>query len=318
MSAGGVHHVKVSVGEADQRLDRWVKQHYPDVAYGRLAKWLRTGQMRVDGKRAKPGQRLEAGQEVRVPPMGEASESGPARAPRREVDAEAAADLRTRVLFSDDRIIVLDKPAGLAVQGGTGTTMHLDAMLDALRFGAAERPRLVHRLDRDTSGVLVLARDAATARHLTGLFRGRDMEKVYWALVAGIPTPPEGRIEMALEKRGGRGAEKMRQSDEGQHAVTDFRVLERHGKRVAWLDLRPRTGRTHQLRAHCAAIGTPILGDGKYGGRDAFLPDLPRRLHLHARSLSFPDPETGRTLSFTAPLDEVLTASWRRFGFIPD
>ncbi len=312
-----VRHVDVGAGDDTVRLDRWLRRTLPDVPYGQLAKWLRTGQIRVDGRRAKPGQRLAAGQTVRLPPI-TVSEPTPAATPA-PVDAAAAADLQARVLYRDDWLIALNKPSGLAVQGGSKTTRHLDAMLDALRFEAAEKPRLVHRLDKDTSGVLLLARDAATARAMTAQFRHRDVVKIYWALVAGVPAETEGRIDLSLAKTPGRGGEKMRPAKGGgQSAVTRYAVVDRAGQRVAWLALNPLTGRTHQLRAHCAALGTPIVGDGKYGGKAAFIAGLPNKLHLHARSLTFPHPETGARMEIVAPLSGHCADSWAKLGFAPD
>lgn len=312
-----VRHIDIGAADDDVRLDRWLRRTLPDVPYGQLAKWLRTGQIRVDGRRAKPGQRLAQGQTVRLPPVDGAAAT--ALAPVTPVDAATADELRARVIYRDDALIALNKPSGLAVQGGTKTTRHLDAMLDALRFGAPERPRLVHRLDKDTSGVLLLARDAATARLLTALFRHREVEKVYWALVAGVPAEEEGRIDVALRKTGGRGGEKMRPAEDGgQSAVTRYAVVDQAGSKAAWLILRPLTGRTHQLRAHCAALGTPIIGDGKYGGKEAFLAGLPRKLHLHARALVFPHPASGKRTEIVAPLEGHCADSWATLGFAAD
>ncbi len=312
-AASGVRHVEVAPDDDGVRVDRWFKRHYPDIGYGQLAKWLRTGQVRVDGSRAKPGGRLSAGQQLRLPPMAGAAEQSGNRP--RPVDDGAADELRARVLYRDDALIAINKPAGLAVQGGTKTPRHLDGMLDALRFDAPDRPRLVHRLDKDTSGLLILARNRQAARALSKEFQGRTMEKMYWALVLGVPDIEAGTIDAPLAKRGDAGSERMQFTDEGQHAETDYRILEQAAQRLTWLELRPRTGRTHQLRAHCAAMGNPILGDGKYGGRDSFLPGLPKRLHLHARSLVLSHPETGERLELAAPLDDELAASWKFVGF---
>lgn len=307
----------VAADEDGLRLDRWFRRHYPDLPHGRLEKLVRTGQVRVDGRRAKSNLRLAAGQMVRVPPSARAPQ--PAKAESRAAPPVAPRDARMlagRVLYRDDDVIVLDKPAGLAVQGGTGTQRHLDAMLDALRFGA-ERPRLVHRLDRDTSGVLLLARTAHAAARLTAAFRSRAARKVYWAAVAGVPHPLEGRIDLRLAKEGGPMGERVAADEEGgQRAVTRYRVADRAGKRAAWLVLEPETGRTHQLRVHAAALGTPILGDGKYGGRDAFLKggSVSSKLHLHARAIRLPHPRGGQ-IEVAAPLPEHMAATWRFFGF---
>ena len=303
---------EVAWDEADIRLDRWFKRHFPELGHGRLEKLLRTGQVRIDGNRAKAGERLQPGQQIRIPPLGD-KVARPSRPPVSAADAHA---LRASVLHQDDDIIAIDKPAGLAVQGGSKTTRHLDAMLDALREKGGERPRLVHRLDRDTSGVLVLARSAPAAARLGKLFRGRRVTKLYWALVVGDPDREEGRIDLALAKRPGPRGEQMAGDAHGQAAVTDFKLIDRVGRQAAWLALRPLTGRTHQLRVHCAAMGTPILGDGKYGGGDAFLAgdDISKALHLHARSLTLPK-RGGGELQITAPLPPHMAETWRMFGF---
>jgi 23S rRNA pseudouridine955/2504/2580 synthase len=313
-----VQTLTVGPEEADIRLDRWFKRHFPELGHGRLEKLLRTGQVRVDGRRVQAGLRLAAGQLIRVPPLGEPPPPRPQPKPAPEPSERDLRALQDAILYRDEAVLAINKPAGLAVQGGTGLDRHLDAMLDGLRLGAAERPRLVHRLDRDTSGVLLLARTARAATELTAAFRRKECRKIYWAIVVGVPRPPAGRIDLALSKRPGRGGERMELDEEGKHAVTAYRVLDHAGREAAWLELSPLTGRTHQLRAHCAAIGTPILGDGKYGGAKAFLPgrELARCLHLHARSLALPRPD-GRIISITAPLPAHIAASWRFFGFNP-
>ena len=316
--------IEVAPDETGLRLDRWFRRHFPALGHGRLEKLLRTGQVRIDGKRIKAGARLEAGQQVRVPPN--AQSDAPAPEPRPvliEVGADEVAALRDRVIFRDDDLIVLDKPSGLAVQGGSGVHRHLDAMLDGLSFGAAERPRLVHRLDRDTSGVLLLARNARAAAELGTAFRDRLVPKVYWALVAGVPTPRRGEITVALGKAGPAGRERMRENaTSAKPAATRYAVRKTAGPGVAWLALEPLTGRTHQLRAHCASLGTPILNDGKYGGRAAYLDaiDASKRLHLHARALLLPAKLLGmaRSRRFEAPLPAHMAATWQRLGFDPN
>jgi 23S rRNA pseudouridine955/2504/2580 synthase len=231
-----------------------------------------------------------------------------------------AAMLQAAILHRDDAVIALNKPPGLAVQGGTRSERHLDGLLDALRFGYAERPRLVHRLDKDTSGVLVVARTAAAAAFLTRAFRDKTTRKTYWALAVGRPQPAQGRISLALAKKDGRDGERVRADpDQGKHAVTYYCVVDSAGERASWLALLPVTGRTHQLRAHCAAIGVPILGDPKYGGAGAHLAGAPnaRQLHLHARELSIPHPDGG-ILRVTAPLPPHMRQSWEFFGFPAD
>ncbi len=319
----GVQQVAVEAAASGQRLDRWFKQHFPQITHGRLEKMLRKGEIRVDGRRAKASERLEAGQTVRVPPLPDTPP--PAPDPDAAASAVSARDrdaLQAAVLYRDDNVIALDKPAGLAVQGGSGQTRHLDGMLDALRFGADERPRLVHRLDRDTSGVLLLARNAPTARALTAAFRGKDTQKVYWALVAGVPQERRGVIDLPLSKQAkGQGEAMSADSDDGKPARTLFQVVENYRRAASWLVLLPLTGRTHQLRVHCAAMGTPIVGDGKYGGREAFPEALakagapPKMLHLLARELALPDPEDGTTLRVTAPLPPHMAATWQALKF---
>jgi 23S rRNA pseudouridine955/2504/2580 synthase len=308
----------VTVGEADGtlRLDRWFRRHYPGLAHGRLEKLLRTGQVRVDGKKAKSGDRVSPGMAIRVPPLSEPAQfpEGPAR-----VRPQDEALLRSLVIHRDELAIVLNKPPGLAVQGGSGTTRHVDGLLDALRFGHAERPRLVHRLDKDTSGVLLIARTAASAAFFTRAFRDKTTRKIYWAIVAGLPNPRQGKIDLSLAKGAGKGGERVRPDDDGKDAVTYYRVIDAAGDKASWLALLPLTGRTHQLRAHCAAIGTPILGDGKYGGAAAHIPGgaAEHRLHLHARSLAIPHP-AGFTLEITAPLPAHMRRMWDFLGFAAD
>lgn len=317
----GVQTLLVTADEAGLRLDRWFKRRFPQLSHGRLEKWLRTGQVRVDGKRVKAGQRLEAGQTVRVPPLGEEKAPSSDQPKAMRISDTDRMELEGRVLHRDDLVLVLDKPAGLAVQGGTNTDKHLDGMLDLLRFGAAERPRLVHRLDRDTSGVLVLARTAKAAAKLTEAFRSKEARKLYWALVVGVPQIPEGRIDLRLAKLPGRAGEKVGvDEDEGKRAITLYRMVDRAGRRAAWLAMEPLTGRTHQLRVHAAeALGTPIHGDGKYGGKEAFLeaPGLSRKLHLHARAIRIPHP-AGGLLEVTAPLPEHMRRTWDFLGFSED
>jgi len=307
--------VTVDTQDGSLRLDRWFKRHYPGLGHGRLEKLLRTGQVRVDGKRARASDRVEPGQAIRVPMLNDLSP--PSRpAPMRPRPADHAM-LREAILHRDEALIVLNKPPGLAVQGGTATERHLDGLLDELRFGSGERPRLVHRLDKDTSGILVIARTAAAAVFLTRAFREKETRKIYWAVVVGLPRLRQGRIDLALAKSPGRGGERVRAgTEEGRHAITYYRVIDSAGNQASWLALMPVTGRTHQLRAHCAAIDTPILGDGKYGAAAAHLAGLPgsRCLHLHARSLSIPHPLGGR-LEMTAPLPPHMRRTWEFFGF---
>jgi len=312
---------KITIGEADAglRLDRWFRREFPALTHGRLEKLLRKGEIRLDGRRAKGAARLQAGQVVRVPPLGDAGGSAPGKkAAPAKVSEEDAAALRAAVLHRDDCLIALDKPAGLAVQGGSGQRRHLDAMLDTLRFDAEEAPRLVHRLDKDTSGVLLLGRSRLAAKALTEAFRDRTARKIYWALVAGTPPKARGRIAKALAKGHAGGREKVVAGlPEGREAVTLYQVVQRSDRKAAWLALMPLTGRTHQLRAHCALLGAPILGDGKYGGQGAYLekPALPRRLMLHAQELAILHPEDGTTLRVAAPLPEDMDEAFSLLGF---
>lgn len=334
----GVEHLTIGGDEPEQRLDRWFRKRFPHVSQGRIEKMCRKGEIRVDGGRVKAATRVAPGQVVRVPPLPEAETLlPPAAAP--EPDAEAGRALRDAVLYRDDDIIVLNKPAGLAVQGGTKQRTHLVALLPALRFGRPDDPRLIHRLDKDTSGLLVLGRTGAAASKLGALFRTRAVDKIYVAAVAGRPDPATGTIHYGLVKSGGAGDERMRtvhpdevKTTEGaRRAVTDYRVIEQVGSRLAAVALRPVTGRTHQLRAHMAALGCPIAGDGKYGGRGqenqgdgwgaGLGGGLSRKLHLHAARLSFPHPATGRPMTFNAPLPEHMARTWEVMGWparLPD
>jgi len=313
---GQVQSITVSAGDAEIRLDRWFKRHFPGLGHGRLEKLLRTGQVRLDGKRAKARDRVAEGQIVRVPPLGDLNPENakPHQAP--PVSARETKLIQATVLHRDEDVIVIDKPQGLAVQGGTNTTRHLDGMLDALVFDASERPRLVHRLDKDTSGVLVLARNARAAAKLAQAFRDKTTRKIYWAAVVGVPSTRQGRIDQKLAKQPGKLGERVVPDDEGQRAVTYYRTVAHAADRLAWIAFEPVTGRTHQLRAHSAALGTPILGDGKYGGAESHVPGIPgnRLLHLHARALAIPHPQGGM-LIVMAPLPPHMKETWEFFGF---
>lgn len=318
----GVQLIAVEAEETDLRLDRWFRRRFPGLSHIRLEKLLRTGQVRVDGGRVKAAHRLETGMTVRVPPLEEAATAkpGPATArPHRFKPYEIEA-LKARVLYRDKDVIAFDKPAGLAVQGGTNMNVHLDGMLDALTFDAKERPRLVHRLDKDTSGVLLLARTAASAAWLAQAFRDKTARKTYWALVTGVPRPHRGRIDIAIGKSAAGGREKVvADEDEGREATTYYAVVEQAAQKAAWLALLPLTGRTHQLRVHLSEIGNPIVGDSKYGAAKAMLPGLEgtRELHLHARSIALRRPD-GKLLSVSAPLPNHMAKSWSFFGFSAD
>lgn len=304
--------------ELDLRLDRWFRRHYPALTQGAIQKMCRTGQVRVDGKRVEGATRLAPGQSVRIPPLRLDPLPEPKVAP---ADPRARGELDAMVLFEDEYLMVLNKPAGLPSQGGNGIARHLDGMLEAYR-GPGGRPRLVHRLDRDTTGVLVVARTAGVAAKLAASFRTRAVEKTYWAVVTGRPVPVEGRVELSLVKLG--GAERVSVAQPGDkdavRAYTDYRTLDHAARKLAWLELRPLTGRTHQLRVHCASLGSPILGDYAYGERrennrnSAIVDGLSEQLHLHARRLVLPHPDGG-VLTVEAPLPPHMAATFRDLGF---
>jgi 23S rRNA pseudouridine955/2504/2580 synthase len=319
-SSSSVANRTVSADEAEIRLDRWFRRHFPGLTQAAIQKLCRTGQIRVDGHRADAATRLATGQSVRIPPI----PSAPTQKPQAEIDPHTARDLQRLVIHRDEHVLVLNKPHGLPVQGGPGITHHLDGLLDALRFGSADRPRLVHRLDRDTSGALVLARTPGTAAKLAAAFRTRAVEKTYWAVVARRPIPSEGRIDLPLRRIGGARGERTevaeREDKEAARAITDYRTLDHAGQKLAWLELSPLTGRTHQLRVHCVAIGAPILGDVKYARPDqnnafsAVVAGLSSELHLHARALRLPHPGGG-TLLVEADLPPHMTQTFRTLGF---
>ncbi len=330
----------ISEDEAGMRLDRWLRRRFPDLPQTHLMKIVRKGEVRVSGRRAEVSTRLEPGQTVRVPPLKlPAAEASVVR----RVNTEDADAIRAMTLFEDRDVIVLDKPYGLAVQGGSGTKRHIDGMLEALASRDGTRPVLVHRLDRDTSGVLLLAKSRKMAAELGETFRSRRAKKIYWALVEGVPKPAQGRISMFLakgegmgEERGPRGPgradiERMRVAKHGdpdaQHSLTLYAVVDKVAPRLAWLSMRPITGRTHQLRAHCEAIGHPIVGDPKYNRKAAndparhdplraVPPGIEPKLHLLARRLILPHPRGGM-IDVTAPLPEHMRKSFDMFGFVP-
>ena len=324
----GVQQITVEAAESETRLDRWFKRRFPELNHGRLEKLLRTGQVRVDGGRAKANQRLQTGQIIRVPPLeSKAAPKDKQAGPKvHAVSEQDAAMVQRMVLYKDDDLIALNKPPGLAVQGGTKTTKHLDGMLDALRFDSEHRPRLVHRLDRDTSGVMIVARTPKSAAVLAKAFQGRDMQKIYWALVMGYPEHPAGTISAALAKSGASGQERMEwDKEDGKSAVTDYRVVDTAARKITWLELMPQTGRTHQLRAHCTLIGTPIVGDGKYALyqpdpeqrvdlHDGLLSEIADRMCLHARSLVIERPGK-KPLTVTAPLPKHMKDAFKDLGF---
>jgi len=303
------------------RVDRWFKRHYPALTHGRLEKLLRTGQVRLDGKRVKAADRVLSGQTVRLPPQ---IVHGRLEEKLRPAKPAMRGSLEDRILYMDKSVIVLDKPSGLATQGGSGLTQHVDGMLDSLAFEKNTRPKLVHRLDRDTSGVLVVARTASAASELSRSLAERSAQKIYWALTKGVPKVRRGTIKAALAKESGFGAhgrdERMATVDKddeksAKDAVTDYVVVETAGTEFAWLAVKPRTGRTHQIRVHLASLGTPIVGDFKYGGTDVRgRGEIENRLHLHARSIDIARPDGGR-LAVAAPLPPHMLKTWTLLGF---
>ncbi|WP_428375162.1 RluA family pseudouridine synthase [Lichenicoccus sp.] len=307
--------MNVSDDEAEIRLDRWFRRHFPHLTQGALQKLCRTGQVRVDGKRAETAARLLPGQLVRVPPIPNASRPAPIIVAVNETDRR---ELEGMVVYRDEQVIVLNKPAGLPVQGGPGITRHVDGMLDALRGDLEHRPRLVHRIDRDTSGLLLLARTPGVAAKLAASFRTREVRKIYWAVVVGRPTPAQGVIDLPLARLGiGAGSLTIaadRDEEDAANARTEYVVRDAAARKLSWLELSPLTGRMHQLRVHCEALGTPILGDPKYGGPAAHLDGFPDRLHLHARLLDLPHPAGGR-LSVAAGLPAHIAETFKALGF---
>ena len=333
-----VQTVTVGPGDGDQRLDRWFKRHFPHVTQGGIEKMCRKGEIRVDGGRVKASTRLETGQQVRVPPLPDPHEK-----PTQVRTSVSKADqklMRDAVIYKDDHVIAINKPAGLPTQGGSKQTRHVDGLAEALKFDYDEKPRLVHRLDKDTSGVLLLARTRQAASALTKALRHKETRKIYWAVVAGVPTPYLGEIKYGLVKAGGHGSrgegEKMiavhpRDVDStpgAKRAITQYATLYRVASRASWVAMEPITGRTHQLRAHMAEIGHPIIGDGKYGGSgQENLGDgwgaklggiISNKLHLHARTMTFEHPETRKVITVTADLPDHMALTWDTFGWTPD
>ena len=312
-----VRQFRVAADDDDIRLDRWFKRHMPDVSFATVSRWARTGQLRVDGARATPGDRIAEGQTIRVPPLEpEATISAKKKRPRPELTEDQLNFAESLVIHRDAQAIVINKPPGLATQGGTKTHEHVDGLLDALMFERDDRPKLVHRLDKDTSGALLLARTSRAAAYFAKSFASRTARKVYWALVMGVPSVEDGMIDLPLAKQPGTGGEKMHVDREsGLPSRTRYRVIERAGNRACWVELHPHTGRTHQLRVHMAAIGHPIVGDGKYGGKEAFLTGtISRKMHLHARRIRIDHPD-GSPLDVYADLPKHFHESLEDLGF---
>jgi 23S rRNA pseudouridine955/2504/2580 synthase len=307
----------ISAAEDGMRLDRWFKTHYAALPHSRLEKLLRTGQVRVDGGRAKASTRLATGQSVRVPPLPDVA---PPPGPKKALSKADRDFLASITLYEDDDLLVLNKPPGLAVQGGTKTTQHIDRLLEGLGDGPETRPRLVHRLDRDTSGVLVIAKRRAVAAKLGRAFQTRSVRKIYWALVHGVPKPPQGKIEAALVKAATPDGDRVRKArpgeqEQAQSAVTYYAVTDRAGQQVSLVSLKPVTGRQHQLRAHMAILGHPILGDEKYPSGKELPEGIDRKLHLHARRIAFRHPSGEGEVDVTAPLPTHMEKAIAAFGF---
>ncbi len=323
-NVGQVVNLSVGEDEDDTRLDRWLKRKFHGLTQGQIEKALRSGQIRVDGGRVKSNTRLKAGQSVRVPPMQppQDDDDRPRAASAAKVKSSDAEMMRSLVIHEDDRLIALNKPAGLAVQGGTGTTRHLDALSRALVRDDEEKPRLVHRLDRDTTGILILAKTIPAANELGKLFRSRELEKVYWAVTLGVPHPPHGELRGWMIKSTGPGddKEKMRTATQGEHgavhAITQYSVVSTAGRKAAWVSLKPETGRTHQLRFHMAELGTQIIGDKKYTSSGELPNGLAPGLHLHARALRLPGPGgRGAPLELVADLPTHMQVTFDVLGF---
>jgi 23S rRNA pseudouridine955/2504/2580 synthase len=325
--SGGLRIIEVAQDDDGQRLDRWLKKFVPDMPFVLAQKLLRKGQIRVDGKRAKPDSRLVSGQKVKIPPFQSEQEAYVPH--KRKLSADDAAFITSLVIYDDGDVIALNKPHGIATQGGTNQKKHIDGMLEALKNREGVVPRLVHRLDKDTSGVLLLARSAKVARELGDAFKSRDVKKIYWAIVSPCPEVFEGTIKAPIIKAGGMGREKMVIDEaEGKYAVTEYAVVEHAERAAAFVAFWPRTGRTHQIRIHAHVMGASILGDGKYKGvkdpeskrieADLRELELSRRLHLHARRITMVHPtKQGKILDITAPLPPELVSSWRTLGFNP-
>jgi 23S rRNA pseudouridine955/2504/2580 synthase len=312
-----VQNVAVTADESGMRVDRFLEARFPGLSFSHIQRVIRKGELRVDGRRTQPKNRLEAGQTVRIPPLRlDAPKPRPAVD---DADEKTRTFLKSITLHEDADVLVLNKPMGLAVQGGSGTTRHLDGMLEVLRDAHGQRPRLVHRLDKDTAGCLLVAKTRFAAAALAKTFRSRGARKIYWALVAGVPKPRQGRISTFLAKEEREEESFMRIASHGEagasHAVTYYAVVETSGRALAWISLKPVTGRTHQLRAHMAHIGHPIVGDPKYFSRENWeLPGgMQDRLHLLARRIAVPHPRGG-TVDVTAPLPPHMQQSWNLLG----
>ncbi|MEZ7844896.1 MAG: RluA family pseudouridine synthase [Rhodospirillales bacterium] len=310
--------IEVTPAEDGMRLDRWFKTHYPDLGHVQLQKLLRSGQVRLDGGRVKASSRIVELQIIRVPPIEEQAARKAQPKQKFKITEEDIELVKSWIIHQDSHLFVINKPSGLAAQGGSGTTRHVDGLLDALKPKDGERPRLVHRLDKDTSGVMLIARSRKAATFYTDVFQSKEAKKLYWALVVGQPKLEEGIITLPLKKApGAKGDKVIVDQKEGKFARTAYRVLETAGQKVSWLAFQPVTGRTHQLRVHATeGLETPIVGDGKYGGSESFLDGLPssKQMHLHARAIVLPN-LSGGMLEVLAPPPEHFMESCRFLGF---
>ena len=321
-----VETIEVAEREAGMRLDRWFRVHFPEITHGYLQKLLRSGQVRVNAKRVEAKERLQAGAQIRVPKAARTPREGSPAAKAAGVPSASKADrdlIESMILFEDDDVLVPDKPFGIAVQGGTGTRRHIDGILAGMADRFGDRPRLVHRLDRDTTGVLLVAKHRAAAAKLGRIFQTRSAAKTYWALVKGVPKPPQGKVEAALVKGSGPDGDRVRKARPGEqkeamHATTHYSVVDRVAHKAAWVSLKPVTGRQHQLRAHMEIIGHPIVGDNKYeGGMDLPAENIEPKLHLHARRLVIPHPAGKAKIDVSAPLPPHMLATWDLLGLDP-
>ncbi|KQP24508.1 pseudouridine synthase [Methylobacterium sp. Leaf102] len=318
--ASGVQTLVVEEDEAEMRIDRFLTTRFPQLPFTRVQSIVRKGELRVDGRRAKPNDRLLPGMSVRVPPLKLDAVGERPRSPQR--DATDADFIRSLILYEDAEMMILNKPFGLAVQGGSGTVRHVDGLLESLAGADGQKPRLVHRLDKDTAGCLIVAKTRLAAATLAKSFRSRSARKVYWALTAGVPRVPQGRISTYLAKEEPTDADaRMRVAQHGDdgaaHALTYYAMVDNAAQKLSWLSLKPVTGRTHQLRAHAAHIGHPIVGDPKYFSIENWeLPGgIQNRLHLLARRIVIPHPRTGKPVDVTAPLPPHMAQSWNLLGF---
>ncbi len=317
----GVQMVEVKDADEEMRIDRWFRLHYPQVRHGELEKMLRKGNIRVNGCKVKASHKVAPGEIIRVPPLKVSETQSTKKDSTQRLTAEDKEFIRSLVIYEDHHVIALNKPFGIAVQGGVNTQKHIDGLLDGLTPPEGERPRLIHRLDKDTGGLLLLGRSRKSAAILSEAFHRHRIEKEYWALCAGLPQPMEGTIDMPIAKKMVRinehDQERMvpAKGEEAKKAITDYQVVEEVGLKASFVALRPLTGRTHQLRVHCAAMGYPIVGDGKYGGEKAKLEGISRNMHLFCRAMTVPNPAGGRPLTLSADLTGHMAKSWKFFGF---